>query len=222
MKYCKYCGMPLEEDAAFCTSCGGALNPQRSAHEEPKADMTDTQPGARRKKLLWWIAAAAVVLSAVVLFAVVSSGRCEYSGCKNKAISGFDYCYTHKCAVSDCNFFCSWDSNFCYSHKLLYDGDAAVSSVSARDLRISIGQIDTNSISTFVEGTLTNNSDRTVSFVRIKGAFETAAGTVVDTDWTYAVGSEGLAPGESTKWRLSVDKDRSISDCSVTIIDFDA
>ena len=41
---------------------------------------------------------------------------------------------------------------------------------------------------------------------------------VVDTDWTYAVGAEGLAPGESSTFRMSVDRDYSIRDCSVTLM----
>ena len=91
----------------------------------------------------------------------------------------------------------------------------------SHELKISNVKLSSNSGYTIAEGTITNNSDQTVSFVEIKGAFKTSSGSVVDTDWTYAVGSEGLAPGESCKWRLSVSKDWSIKDCTVTVIDFD-
>ena len=47
------------------------------------------------------------------------------------------------------------------------------------------------------QGTLTNNSDTTVYFVQVKFKFVTRSEEVVDTESTYAVGSEGLAPGES-------------------------
>jgi hypothetical protein len=44
---------------------------------------------------------------------------------------------------------------------------------------------------------------------------------VIDTDSTYAVGSEGLKPGESTKWRASVERDWKIASFSVELLDFD-
>ena len=30
----------------------------------------------------------------------------------------------------------------------------------------------------------------------VNGKFKNSSGTILDTDWTYAVGSEGLEPGE--------------------------
>ena len=145
-------------------------------------------------------------------------------GCNNKAISGMGYCYTHKCAVTDCNSKRYGYSNYCYSHYLLYDDDASslnTPQVYSYELKISNVTLSSNSSYTIAEGTITNNSDQTVSFVKIKGSFENSSGTVVDTDWTYAVGLEGLAPGESCTWRMSVKKDYSIKDCTISILDFD-
>lgn len=67
----------------------------------------------------------------------------------------------------------------------------------------------------------TSSSNSTVSFVKIKGAFKDYSGIVIDTDWTYAVGTDGLAPGESCKWEMAVKKDSAIVSCDVTVIDFD-
>ena len=50
--------------------------------------------------------------------------------------------------------------------------------------------------------------------------YQSRTGKVIDTDWTYAVGSEGLGPGESCKWKMSVEKDLSIKDCDVSIMDY--
>ena len=44
---------------------------------------------------------------------------------------------------------------------------------------------------------------------------------MVDTDWTYVVGSEGLAPGETKSYHLSVPKDYTIRSCTVSILDYD-
>lgn len=66
-----------------------------------------------------------------------------------------------------------------------------------------------------------NTGTKTYYYVEVKGSFKDSSGNVLDTDWTYAAGSEGLAPGESSSFRLSVDKDYDITDCSVSILDFD-
>lgn len=52
----------------------------------------------------------------------------------------------------------------------------------------------------YVDGTATNNSASYVEFVRIKVHLYNSDGKVIDTEWTYAVGAEGLAPGETTQW----------------------
>jgi hypothetical protein len=165
----------------------------------------------------------AVVCVIVVAVIAISSGKCEASGCNNKTVSGSDYCYSHKCALSSCDNMRYSYSNYCFSHYLLYDDDATTTNnqVYSYELKISNVTLTSNSSYTVAEGTITNNSDQTVSFVKIKGSFETKSGTVVDTDWTYAVGSEGLDPGESCKWRMSVSKDSSIKSCDVTVFDFD-
>lgn len=88
-------------------------------------------------------------------------------------------------------------------------------------LQITNLAISTNSSYTICTGAVKNTGSKTYSFVEVKGAFKDESGTVVDTDWTYAVGSEGLAPGESSTFRLSVTKNYNITSCSVSILDYD-
>ena len=54
----------------------------------------------------------------------------------------------------------------------------------------------------YVEGILTNDSTETVKFVKIKVSLYDDQGKVIDTTWTYAVGAEGIAPGESSQWEV--------------------
>ncbi len=86
-------------------------------------------------------------------------------------------------------------------------------------LKISNVIVTSNSLYTICTGTITNSGKRSYDYVKVKGAFKDLSGNVIDTDWTYAVGSEGLDPGESTTFRLSVPKNRSITDCTVTFMD---
>lgn len=88
-------------------------------------------------------------------------------------------------------------------------------------LKFSEIYVSDNSSYTVCTGKVTNNGNKTYRFVTIKGSFENSYGTVVDTDSTYAIGSEGLAPGESKSFRMSVSKDTTIEDCSISITDYD-
>ena len=215
MRFCKFCGSPVTEQDSICPNCSRELH---STSQQKQQD--DGASGRMRKRHL--LLCIVPIVCAIVVFAL-NSGKCKFGGCKNKAIEGSNYCYAHKCALSSCKEERFGYSNYCYSHYLVYDDDASetYNPVYPYELKISNITISSNSSYTVAEGTITNNSDQTVKFVEIKGAFETASGSVVDTDWTYAVGSEGLAPGESSKWRMSVSKDTKIKNCTVTVIDFD-
>lgn len=81
--------------------------------------------------------------------------------------------------------------------------------------------VSSNSSYTICTGKVKNTGEKTYKFIEIKGAFKDKSGNVLDTDWTYAVGSEGLAPGESSEFRLSVTQDYLIETCSVSILDYD-
>lgn len=159
-----------------------------------------------------------VLLLAILLIGSVyfSSTKCEVEGCSNQAKYG-DYCATHVCLQGACTNPRAYGSSYCYTHKS--SGTAAYYNAE-NDLEIDV-DMDWNSSYTIAEGTMRNNGFDTYEFVKVKGAFITNTGEVVDTDWTYAVGEEGLEPGETTSFRMSVDKDYDITDCRVTIIDFD-
>ena len=104
--------------------------------------------------------------------------------------------------------------SYCYVHQ-------APTYSAIVDLDIGPVDLSTNSSYTIATGTVTNNGSHTYTFVKVKGTFEDSSGTVVDTDWTYVVGSEGLAPGETKSYRLSVPKDYTIRSCTVSILDYD-
>lgn len=244
MRFCKYCGSQVEDGALTCPQCSRELPAPKPAPAPQPAPVPQAAPVVQpvaqkpsaaaffteekkaavlswlKKPVVWGVLA---VLAVVIVIFSLGDGKCDYGSCSNKAVSGSDYCYSHKCAFSDCDRSAYVYSNYCYSHYLIYDDDATTSNsyVPSYQLKISNVEVYSSSNYTYAEGTITNNSNTTVSFVKIKGSFETSYGTVVDTDWTYAVGSEGLAPGETCKWKMSVEKDSSIRDCEITILDYD-
>lgn len=88
-------------------------------------------------------------------------------------------------------------------------------------LRFSNIRTSNNSLYTICSGTVTNSGKETYKYVQIKGSFKDDRGSVIDTASTYLVGGEGLAPGESTTFKLYVSKNYSISSCDVSIYDYD-
>ena len=225
MRFCKYCGAKVEDTAAICPACGKEIrNGSQTKESGPPVSSLRTSVnkivgGSRR-----WIyigAGAAGILLLIVL--VLFSGKCKSSGCRNRKAPGSNFCYNHKCDVPDCRKERLASSNYCYEHYLKYDleDDDSTSGAYSWELKISDVKVYSEYSFTFAEGSLTNNSSSTVKYVKLKGSFKSRLGTVIDTDWTYVVGSEGLAPGETCKWKMSVAKDYDITDCDVTILDND-
>lgn len=215
-KFCKYCGAVINAPASSCPHC--------------KKKLTDARQTTGHKTFVfrknqWYVIGA--ILFVLVIIAVawntLSSSSRHCSICSNKAVNGSKYCYIHKCAVANCNNKLSSGSNYCHTHAELYDEDDDDTSdyTIASQLKISNVKIEHTSRKQYTKatGTIANNSNYTVRYVEIKGAFKDYQGNVIDTDWTYVVGSEGLAPGESCKWSMSVNYDYSIKSCSVSIID---
>lgn len=102
------------------------------------------------------------------------------------------------------------------SYSSSYTNESGATVLIIQDLKIT-----SNGSYTICTGTVKNTGSKTYKYIEVKGAFKDSSGNVVDTDWTYAAGSEGLAPDESTTFRLSVTENSRITDCSVSLLDYD-
>lgn len=71
-----------------------------------------------------------------------------------------------------------------------------------------------------ITGTVKNNLSRTVYFVQVKTYICDSSENVIDTGWTYAVGSEGLSPGESSKFTCYLDYDSRFKFYGAKIYDY--
>lgn len=101
------------------------------------------------------------------------------------------------------------------------DNSYNTNSLNTSYLKISNISLSSNSSYNICTGSITvsNNSIYKYHYIKVKASFLNKYGTVIDTDWTYAIGSEWLEPGESTKFRLSVEKDYNISKCVIKIME---
>jgi len=146
---------------------------------------------------------------------------CNYSGCENGKSYDGDYCYQHTCSELFCTEKIYDDSEYCLTHAFPELLSSSNSESAEYVLTFSDITIEHGYSYTTCTGKIKNNGKSTYEFVEVKGAFKNSYGTVLDTDWTYAVGSEGLAPGESSTFSMSVPIDRTIRSCTVTLKDYD-
>ena len=229
--FCRKCGAKLPDDAVFCTDCGAEVvkinAPEESkaplpaaekmVKENPlnKAKQSDTAKKVTRLpkeyRIIAAVAAAFILIAAIVL--IDAGNVCKDPGCDGKAEYG-DYCGYHVCMYPGCESKREGES-YCWLHQEMTKPNAE------NDLVISSVSLDHGYSMTTVDARITNNGNKTYSFVKVKGSFENSYGTVLDTDWTYAVGAEGLAPGESATFSMYVDLDYSIRNCDFTITDYD-
>ena len=209
---CSKCGNKIKSDTAFCTHCGQKIGCNDFAVKDTEKQ---TAPFPYKKILIVGIV---IVFCLVYFFGF----RCKVGICPLPSSIGNEYCIAHTCKRNDCKNKKAPDSSYCYTHTPSYSSSPSYTPESAEDvLEFSNVRITHNSLFTVCTATLTNNGRRTYTFVEVKGKFKDSSGKVLDTDWTYAVGSEGLAPGESTTFEVSVDKDWNIKECSMEILDYD-
>ena len=149
-----------------------------------------------------------IILGIIIVWAIwYSATRCEYSGCNEHKTSSSSYCEYHKRYYDNLLKSYSNSDNSSYKSKF--------------DLQISGVSVSTNSAATYCTGTIKNTGSSTFKFVKVKGSFKDYNGNVIETGDSYAVGSEGLAPGESTTFRISCSRNTSVKSCSVSIYDYD-
>lgn len=72
-----------------------------------------------------------------------------------------------------------------------------------------------------IYGTVTNNTSRTVYFVKVKVSLLDENYKVLDTETTYACGDEGIKPGESTKFDCFIEKDSDMEYYRAEIYEYD-
>lgn len=210
-KQCPHCGFPLEKTKTNNTT----VFDERVNHNNSTNKHAGTIIGC---------VIAVVVIIAIIIIAKSHANQCAADGCHNTKLSGGKYCATHTCIESGCYNYVSSGELYCYTHrsKDTYSSYSQPTENASIVLKLSDIKVTSNSSYTICTGTLTNNGEETYTFVEVKGAFKDSSGTVLDTDWTYAVGAEGLAPGESTSFRMSVSKDVKITTCSVSLLDYDS
>ena len=216
---CPECGRENVSDSAkSCPGCGYEIYKNAygngnnisdgnnlSSETTIKIDNGEKKQSNKSGKVILFIIAAIAVV--VIFWIWYSSTRCVYPGCNEHKASSGNYCAYHKALLSSYQNYSS--SSYSYDSRSKYD------------LKISDVRVHSNSVSSYCTGTITNNGDEAFKFVKVKGSFKDRNGNTIEIGDTYAVGGEGLEPGESTSFTIYCDKNSGINSCSVTVYDFD-
>lgn len=215
--YCSKCNNKVNDDATFCKYCGEKINiSDVKRNVNPLHDTMNVDDFKKHKKFIVIAVVAAITLLYIFGF------RCKAGFCLMPSSFNGDYCSIHTCNRTNCYNKIAEGKSYCYTHmpstspQYNYKPEVAEDVLSFSDISVT-----KNSSYTICTATITNNGRKTYTFIEVKGKFKNSSGIILDTDWTYAVGSEGLAPGESASFRLSVDKDSNITKCDLEILDYD-
>ena len=72
----------------------------------------------------------------------------------------------------------------------------------------------------YVTGSVRNNGRKTYEFIKVRAVLQDSSKSVVDTDWTYAIGGEGLRPNEETTFEMMIkDTNNRIKHVGVSLMD---
>ncbi len=86
-------------------------------------------------------------------------------------------------------------------------------------MKVSNVKVTHNGNYAYISGTITNTGTYQIKYVKVRAQCKDYRGNVIDTDWTYAVDSSWLNPGESKKFEMMVkDTGKDISTATVTVV----
>lgn len=207
---CPNCKKKLSNSATFCKYCGKRIE-IASGEQIPHKFLK-----LKNKKFVL----LGIIIIVMIFYALLF--KCKAGLCMLPSEFKGEYCVIHTCSKKGCYNKIAKGKKYCYTHLpstadySSYRPEKAEEVLTFSDIKVS-----NNSSYTICNATITNNGRRTYTFIEVKGKFKNSSGTILDTDWTYAVGSEGLEPGESATIRLSVSKNYNISNCSLEVYDYE-
>jgi len=86
-------------------------------------------------------------------------------------------------------------------------------------LKVSDVKIKRDGDWVYCTGSVKNTGSYSIKYVKVRAGFKDSRGNVIDSDWTYAVDSDWLNPGESKNFEMMIkDENRKIKDADVIII----
>lgn len=197
---CPKCGKEIDDFALYCGYCGTKLRNDDTGQVIVPSNMeSDRQANAKKKKIIWLC-----VLVVMIFIAGASTGiYLAVSGSREKSDSNNSrYNYSSGYNSSNSGGASMDHDTYC----MLY-------------MKISNVKVKHDGNYTYCTGTITNTGTYNIKYVKVKASCKDRYGTVIDTDWTYAVDSSWLEPGESNNFEMMIrDESGKIKTCDVSIL----
>ncbi|WP_313757193.1 FxLYD domain-containing protein [Tissierella sp.] len=73
----------------------------------------------------------------------------------------------------------------------------------------------------YYTGYVKNISDLKFFYIKVKATYYDENKDVIDTDWTYAVGSEGLSPNDRKSFEIMTKYNESVTQGSLSVLDYE-
>ncbi len=215
---CPECGKKISDRAPHCIHCGCPISTSSEHDNIDKAVNTHKEiftsqkhtayiNGASNKKSFLIIGSLFLATALIIVFVVMRATNSN--GTANKASDSpktYSSSSSTRKSVSNSNY-------SLYSES---EGESWKSALVITD--IYYGQEGSYIV---CKGSVQNNGKKTYKYVKVRGAFSDRTGKTIDTDWTYAVGSEGLRPGEKSSFRMSVHAFSNFMMAEATIYEAD-
>ncbi len=222
---CKNCGTQLFEDSKFCFNCGlktEAVASTISAEGAETANETNDSSDVECENLTNHFsefnqekndnmklesdtkAAKRLLLSSLLILLIIL------------CLAFFVYGIINHTNKQDGES--SYDDSYEDSYEDYYS-----SGIDKRlGLSLKIDRIETSKNYTYVYCTVTNVSSKYIAtryrYVKVKAQFKDSSGAIVDTDWTYAIDSTWLEPGESKSFDYMV-RNTNIKSATLQFVD---
>lgn len=90
----------------------------------------------------------------------------------------------------------------------------------ANSLKFEDTKLETRGDYIYYTGYVKNVGNRSYTYIKVKAVYYDEGGNILDTDWTYAVSSEGLAPNERKSFKIMTRYTESITQGSLSILGY--
>jgi len=215
---CPECGKDVDDNVFTCPSCGFDISLYKSAYNRILKEKQEQNNNISSSHTSDNITSKSQnnskigIIVGIVLVCII--GFFFINSQKSSSVSSYDSHYTYNSYTYD-DYKRDWEYNKALEErKKLSDARS--------NLRVTVNKVVTDSAATYANCTIKNIGNTTYRFVKVKGSFMDSSGDVILTGDTYAAGSEGLAPNESTDFRLSASgTNNKAKTCEVTIYDCD-
>ena len=207
--FCPKCGKEIDNNSNYCKYCGAVLLEECSADATDKTESSSAEAvtsSKKRKKFLIpvFLLILVICVAIPISYAVISMNNESKVASKTSSEPATSSSYSSSYSgLNGSSYSSSGMSHSTYC--LLY-------------MKVSNVNVTHNGNYAYVTGTILNKGTYKIRYVKVKAVCKDKYGSIVDTDWTYAVDSSWLEPGESKKFEIMIkDTYKEISTAKVTI-----